>query len=300
MSEEEREEAWSDGSEGSTVGYRLPGNEEESPKFDEEPDKEASEEEDEGGEEVSEEDEDDELGDEEEEDEEALPKVSKELEKERKQLLKTYTQKMQELSRVRLKANLVDAIERDPERTLRYLADRFGVSLGEEKKKEEEEIKFPDLGQVQPKKDEDFATYLQRLMATGFSSIPDIVRQAVKKELKPMTSGHSETRAAEERIYGTINYLNSKYKDWGMYEDVMADLVMKHPTLADDPDELYKMAKMLGGAKRDRSRATKESAKSKKGKMKRGSGKVKVSGPKGKLYSFDEAWERAKHDLKAR
>jgi len=303
-----------DGTEGSNVGYRTPSDaEEESDLETGEPGEEEVDEDELEGEEGLEDEEEpgeeEEPGDEEEEEEEeeekdALPKVSKELEAERKVLQRAFTEKTKGIANLRLKAGIVDAIEANPEATLKKLAARFGVKLeGEAAPAVKAEPKVPDFSQVTPGKDEEFPVYLNRLFAHGFGLVPEMVDAAVTKAMgkgKPgETSEGAQGGLSNPEIKGILGYLDDKHPDWGLYEEKMIKLLVKHPSLGVDPEELYSLAKATSVNPRDKAAAKKKVAKAAKGKMKKSTGKVKVAGPKGKRMNFDEAWDRAKKTLRS-
>jgi len=228
------------------------------------------------------------------EEEEELPEVSPELEEERKNLQKVFTEKMQEVGGLRLKANLVDAIDRDPEATLAYLAEQYGIDLGgkTEPAPEGKKLTFDDLP---AKEDEDMASYLQRL-------VPHVVVPAVKEAVQGVFEEQGKATAAQ-RGASTINqagvkavleHLNTTYSDWATYEKEMIGLIMKHPTLARDPDELYKLAKGASVNPTDMARAKKTKKVVKKVASTSRPTKSMVVGTKGKKLTFDQAWELAK------
>jgi hypothetical protein len=103
----------------------------------------------------------------------------------------------------------------------------------------------------------------------------------------------------EAQIAETMGYLDKTYPDWGMYEDEMTRLVIKHPSLRNDPDLLYKMGKgeamgTLRAAAKRRVKLSKKASKT----VKTGERPTKpaVTTSKGKKLTFLEAWDRAKRD----
>ncbi len=272
---------------GISLGYkRFEGEtEEESALSEEEPEKEPLEG---GGEEESEE-EVEEPGDEEEEEEESLPKVSKELEEERKNLLRSYTEKMKEVAGLRLKARLVDAIEANPEETLLELARRFNVKLP----KEEEKKPLSGISLSAPKVDEDLPSYIGRAIQ---EIVPQAVEEAMGKTLQSLKGEKGKEYVKESEIQGILDYLDSKYSDWGLYEKEMANLALRHPTLARDPDELYRLAKVSSLDTRKIAKSKKERGRKKVQRSGERSSKPVLTTAKGKKLSFNEAWELAKRE----
>lgn len=303
-----------DGTEGSTTGFRTFGGgkaaEAESPRLqkagtvakeEEEPEEDFSEEEEPEEEEWEEEEEEEEgLFDEE--------KIPEELKGMAKQLQRTFTERMKGIGAMRLKANLVDAIERDPEGTILALADRYGIDFGGGNAPEEDEggdfeFEAPKVADLSPKKDEQMPDYIQRVIAESLkSAIPQLVKGMQKGMPKAPTATNRDSEAfIRSEIDATLRHLDETYPDWGIYEDRMAELVTKHPTLRNDPDELYRLAKSSRGASREQAKATRTRAKAKtakKGKVRSGErgGKPVVTTQKGKKLSFNEAWDRAKRD----
>jgi len=239
------------------------------------------------------EEEEDELEDEPEEEEEEdflKKKVSPELEKERKNLLKSYTSKMKEVGGLRLKANLVDAIDANPEAVLRELALRYKVNLGEAR-----EVQRGEEEDLSPRKDEEMPAYIARLVKGAVKTAVSGVQEEGKRRVSEIEGRQA---LSEAKINATLKYLDDTYDDWGLYEKKMIALVTKHPSLATDPDELYQLARGTGKNLRVIAKAKKEKEKAVR-KVKSGSrptGTV-VTSQKGKIRSFDEAWNQAKRDL---
>ena len=226
---------------------------------------------------------------EEEEEEDFLKKkVSPELEKERKNLLKSYTSKMKEVGGLRLKANLVDAIDANPEAVLRELALRYKVNLGEAR-----EVQRGEEEDLSPRKDEEMPAYIARLVKGAVKTAVSGVQEEGKRRVSEIEGRQA---LSEAKINATLKYLDDTYDDWGLYEKKMIALVTKHPSLATDPDELYQLARGTGKNLRVIAKAKKEKAVRKVKSGSRPTGTV-VTSQKGKIRSFDEAWNQAKRDL---
>jgi len=310
---EDRNESTSlnDGTEGSNVGFmRYEGAEEKSSLNKGEPEKESDfdkeNEEDKGREEEPEEEEEESGVKEEEEevDESILPKVSKELQEERKALLKAFTKKSQGIAEIRLQAKLVEAIDRNPEAVIKDLARRYGVNLSESKEvSKKEKIDF-EPEKIVPKEGEELPSFIQRAIAENLKNIPNLINNAVKDVIgtqktqpQKVTAGDSD-ELDEVAINSVLTYLDETYSDWGLYEEKMIDIVTKHPSYMNDIDGLYEVAKAQSVDIRDRVKASKEKKKRKVERSGQRGSAVKITTSKGKKYTFDEAWDRAKREIK--
>ncbi len=304
MVEESKEstDALDDGTEGSSIGYRSFGAEKESTpagkvegKEDKPEAEEKSKEEEEESEEESEEEEEEEEPGAEKEDEFTLPKGSKELEQERKGMQRLVTGKLKEVANVRLKANLVDAIEKDPKATLEALAERFGVDLGKGKAAaKEEKFELPTVDIV-PEKDESMPAYMQRLMKATFASVPEMIKTAIGEATESKTTGKIGLDLESKEIDNALHFLDKHHPDWGIYEKRMVELIAKYPNMKRDPTELYKIAKATSVNISDKSKTSKKKA-TRTGARSKSS--VKVTSRKGKIMDFTEAWNTAKADLR--
>ena len=68
------------------------------------------------------------------------------------------------------------------------------------------------------------------------------IRKIVQDTLAP-TIASMRTEQANIKAQTAIAYLNENHPDWYLYEDVMSELVKKHPSLRDDLDSLYTLSK---------------------------------------------------------
>lgn len=126
----------------------------------------------------------------------------------------------------------------------------------------------------------------------------DVMAEAEKRVLNKMRPVFSELDQVKQQSMEAR--LDHSYPDWRTYEDSMVDLLKTHPTLARDPDVLYRMAVP---AEILEARATKAAL----AKLKVGNDNAQVSGqsattrqanqkPEGKL-SLNQAYEYAKAQL---
>lgn len=186
-----------------------------------------------------------------------------------------FTKKSQEYAANRHKIEAYDAFEQNPQAVIQQLAQQYGFQL--------------QGNQQQPQQDWEPQNWDEVISRTK-----EETRQEVLKELAPYLN---EVKTLKEQT--TEQYFDTKFPDWRTYEDTMRDLIKNHPTLAKDPDTLYRMAvppEVL------QSRATKAALK----KIETQSKGAQVSGqssttkptskPTGKL-SFNEAVQVAKTRL---
>ena len=266
---------------GANMGYRTFSADEEKP----EPETEEPETEVDDDEEVSDDDEgesDDDAAGDDGDDEDGLPKVSPELEDERKNLHKVFNERMQEVSGLRMKAQLADAIADNPEAVIKSLAAQYGINMATAETKEVK--KELDLEGLAPGEKESLPVFIARVM--------DKVLDA-RESNKPKVAPQQGAPSVKEEVEKTLKYIQKTYSDWGVYEKRMTELVMKHPSLYKDPDELYKLAKGSFNAPQDKAKSKKAKGKVKKVTTgERGRAPV-VTTPKGKKVPFNVAWDRA-------
>lgn len=224
-----------------------------------------------------------------------IPKGSPELEEERKDLLRMVSDKMKGVGALKIKAQLVDQIHQNPEETLRYLAEKYGVDLGGSAP-ESPPMSF-EVQDVAPKKDEELHSYVGRLVQANLKPVMEAMTKAAKPTPAPAPK-KAPGVMGEAALEAALKHLNETYSDWGLYEDRMTELVTKHRSLMNDPDELYRLAKATSTNVSDKAKA-KKTVKAKE-KMERPSKKVSVTTPKGKVMSFGECWDRAKADLRGK
>jgi hypothetical protein len=139
-----------------------------------------------------------------------------------KRMQASYTRKMQGLKEVKDKADLYDQIMSDPENIVQKLAEKAGLSVSKKEKVEEE---IPEGG-------DSALAFIQREIKKG-----------IEAALGPVKQDQEKMKAKQ-----SIDYLNKEYPDWNLYDDIMTDIVKKHPTMAQDLDTLYSMAKSKASA----------------------------------------------------
>lgn len=267
---------------GANMGYRMFSTDEEKPEStDEEPVEEV-----ENDEEVSDDDDgesdDDADEDEDKSDDSELPKVSGELEEERKNLQRVFNDRMQEVSGLRMKAQLADAIAENPEAVIKNLAAQYNINMSPKEVKESK--KELDLEGLKPGEKESLPSFIARVMGQVLDA-----REVNEPKVAPKQTGPS----VREEVEKTLTHIKTKYSDWGIYEKRMSELVMKHPSLYRDPDELYRLAKGSHNDPKDKAKSKKAKGKTKKvSSGERGRAPV-ITTQKGKKVPFNVAWDRA-------
>lgn len=137
-----------------------------------------------------------------------------ELESAYKQMQSAFTKRMQETAAHRSKIEAYDRFQQNPVETMQQLA----ASLG---------YKMVQGGTEQPKD-------------WNPQSWDDVMAEAEKRVLKKMEPVYGELRQLKKQ--SVEGYLDSNYADWRTYEDDMLKALQTHPSLANDPDALYRLA----------------------------------------------------------
>lgn len=269
---------------GANMGYRMFGADEEKPEpTTKEPVEEVEKDEEDLGNDAGESDDDAAKNEGEKSDENfKLPDVSQGLEEEKKNLQRLVNDRMQEVSGLRMKAALADQIAANPEAVIRNLAAQYNIDMTPKEVKESK--KELDLEGLAPGEKESLPVFIARVM--------DKVLDARESNKPKVTQKQADTSMREE-VEKTLTHIKTNYSDWGIYEKRMTELVMKHPSLYRDPDELYKLAKGSFNAPQDKAISKKASGKTKKvSSGERGRAPV-ITTPKGKKVPFNVAWDRA-------
>lgn len=197
-----------------------------------------------------------------------------ELQKAYRQMQAAFTQKMQGIKSQQAKLDAYSAYERDPQGTLRNLAKQHGIKILEGTDKTEP---------WEPK--------------TWDEVLSEAERRAEAKVLARLEPMFGQVQDLKTKNMET--YLDQNFSDWRAYENEMVDLVTKHPTLANNPDMLYKLAVPDTVIQ---SRAAKEALKKIQGQasgaaVSSGSTTQRTATKPTKSLSFQEAYEHAKAEL---
>lgn len=137
-----------------------------------------------------------------------------ELESAYKQMQSAFTKRMQETAQHRTKIDAYDQFQRNPVQTMQQYAAALGYKLvqgGEEAPKD-----------------------------WNPQSWDDVMAEAEKRVLRKMEPVYNEMRNLKKNSVET--YLDTNYTDWRTYEDDMLKTLQTHPSLANDPDALYRLA----------------------------------------------------------
>jgi len=137
-----------------------------------------------------------------------------ELESAYKEMQRAFSRKTEEVKGGRDKINQYDQFMQNPVDTMRQLARQYGYQMV----------------QGQPGQDE----------TKSFENWDDVLsaaRDQVMGELQPM---FGELQNMKKQ--GVEQMLDNNHPDWRTYEDAMLDNLKSHPTLADNPDLLYRMS----------------------------------------------------------
>lgn len=192
-----------------------------------------------------------------------------------KKMQASFTRAMQKVKGDGEKVALYNKMMEDPEGAVKLLAERVGLSVSR-----------TGSGEVEADSEQETDTVRW---------IRSIINKELGKSLDPMRKENAKVQAQQK-----IDYLDSRYPDWYLYEDVMADLAKKHPSLKDDLDMLYKLSKSTAEELNSPSRG-KGKGKPKTRKKATVASKASTSGrvqPKEKpAQSIDEAFEQAKRAL---
>jgi hypothetical protein len=134
-----------------------------------------------------------------------------------KQMQAAYTKKSQAIKAHEAKVRQYDDFARDPISNMQKIAQQLGYQL------------------------------VQRDPATADkkdgwnpSSWDEVMAKAEERVLKKMAPVFSELNEVKQQSMEAR--LDNSYPDWRTYEEPMVELLKNHPTLARDPDTLYRMA----------------------------------------------------------
>jgi len=133
-----------------------------------------------------------------------------------KQMQGEFTKRLQGFKSHQAKIDAYDAFERDPKGTIEQLSKQYGYQFVQSDPKGEDDW--------QPKTWDDVMT-----RAT------EIARQELRQEFAPLTN---EVQDLKRR--NVESHLDAEHPDWRTYESRMVDTLKAHPSMATDPDLLYR------------------------------------------------------------
>lgn len=199
-----------------------------------------------------------------------------------KQMQGNFSKKMQNIRDSQQKIEMYDQFMTDPINSMRQVATQYGMTVVDGQPQPTSEGT-----EFNPKSWDDVVSHIrQEVMAEMNQAYEPLVGQV--KDLKKQN---------------IEQYLDAKFIDWRTYEDEMIHNLQKHPSLSNDPDQLYRMSvpqEVLEARATERALA----------KLKGNANAATVSGsnkatqatstrPEGKL-SFNEAVQYAKDSLRKR
>ena len=135
-----------------------------------------------------------------------------------KQMQAAFTKKTQALKDGRDKVEAYDAFMADPVSNLRRMASQYGISLAEQQQQSADDWQPNTWDEV-------------------VSKTKDETRKEVLAELRPLLD---EVRGIKRSHVEST--LDAEVPEWRQYEDEMVGLMRNHPTLANDPVTLAKLA----------------------------------------------------------
>lgn len=138
-----------------------------------------------------------------------------------KNMQAAFTKKMQSYSADKHKIEAYNNFEQNPLGTLQMLAQQYGYQLMQ-----------PGNQQVDEQQDWSPQTWDEVLAKAEAQA-----EEKVLKRLEPLINKVQDLQQSN-----TEAYLDNNFPDWRQFEEGMHDLLKKHPTLANDPGTLYKMA----------------------------------------------------------
>lgn len=133
-----------------------------------------------------------------------------------KQMQRDYSKKMQGIRSNKQKIEAYDAAMQNPERTIRQLASQYGLTVVN--------------GAPQSEQDEEFNP-------KNWDDVVDYVRKQVEQDYAPVLN---EVKSLKQQ--SIESHFDQHYPDWREHEDEMVTNLRKHPSLAHDPDTLYRVS----------------------------------------------------------
>lgn len=141
-----------------------------------------------------------------------------------KQMQSAYTKKAQAYAADKHKIEAYNNFEQNPLASLQMLAQQFGYQLLQP-------------GQQQRPGDNEQPNFEPQTWDEVLAKAEEQAEARVLKRLEPLIGKVQQLQQSN-----TEAYLDNTFPDWRQYEDSMAALLKTHPTLANDPGTLYKMA----------------------------------------------------------
>lgn len=133
-----------------------------------------------------------------------------------KQMQGKWTKSMQKFKDGQKKMEAYDSFIKSPVENMHALAKQLGYQLVQANPNSQ------DTADATPK---------------TWDDVYSRAKQEVMKDLQPYLG---EVQQLKQK--NVEQYLDSNYSDWRQHEDGMLELLKEHPTLAHDPDKLYRLA----------------------------------------------------------
>ena len=134
-----------------------------------------------------------------------------------KAMQKSFTRAMQRVAGDRDKIAMYDQLMVNPQQAIEQLARKAGVQIQQPVNQQTgEEVSDTDTTKW--------------------------IRKIVQDTLAP-TIATMKAEQANIKAQTAIAYLNENHPDWYLYEDIMSELIKKHPSMRDDLDSLYTLSK---------------------------------------------------------
>lgn len=135
-----------------------------------------------------------------------------------KKMQASFTRRMQAIASQKEKVNLYDQLVAGGPEAVKILAQKVGLYVADKEPSKEMEPEYGDSSTV--------------------SWIRKEIKAMLEEAVGPIKENTNKLKASQVE-----RYLDENHTDWRLYDDVMADLVKKHPTLGEDVDALYELAK---------------------------------------------------------
>ena len=140
-----------------------------------------------------------------------------------KNMQAAFTKKTQAFSEQRHKIDAYDAFEQNPVAAIQQIAQQYGFQLIQPGQQ---------MGQGEVEQDWTPQTWEEVLAKAEKQA-----EQKVLQRLEPLIGKVQQLQQSN-----TEAFMDNNFPDWRQYEDEMHALLKAHPTLANDPGTLYKMA----------------------------------------------------------
>lgn len=200
-----------------------------------------------------------------------------------KQMQSSYTRKMQSFTDQADKIQAYDSFMQNPMQEIQRLAQQYGYQLTQAQQQAQQQQQESEWN---PQSWDEVVNHA-KLQA----------KQEILQEFQPIIG-----QVQEMKKQNTETYLDNNYPDWKHYEDAMIQNLNKHPSLANDPDTLYRMSVPESVMTQRATKAALDKLKSQTSNAQVSSGNQTNSQPPKvtKVSSFEDAVEKARQDLAQR